>query len=330
MSQGIDRAKKFWKTTKEFSIAGIVQEAARPFNIAIVGTPEKREQILRHLFPGYSEDDVIPERSLVKAFESTSEESGFPQDAGPEYLVIDAGDGRSLATIGTPIYSISELGDWERVSERILDQRPDLALSLARRFPGLRPAVSERIIKDAARANAEFAMLNALPGVIPIVAPLLPVASIGDIFMLTKNQAMMLYKLAAIHELPLDMRSRSKDMAPLLGNAFGWRAIARELIGMVPGGVGLVARGAIAYAGTMALGKALLRFYQTGEKPTRAVFKELYEEASESAKEIARGTLKAIQSRGKRPAAIEPADGSVELVTSDTPVIAGADKEAID
>ena len=42
--------------------------------------------------------------------------------------------------------------------------------------------------------------LNALPGVIPIIAPLLPAAAIGDIFMLTKNQAMMLYRLAAIHE----------------------------------------------------------------------------------------------------------------------------------
>ena len=52
------------------------------------------------------------------------------------------------------------------------------------------------------------AWLSALPGVIPIIGPLLPAGAIWDILMLTKNQAMMLYKLAAIHELPLDAASR--------------------------------------------------------------------------------------------------------------------------
>ncbi len=310
---GFGRAKKFWDTTREVSVKQILRDAQKPFSIAIVGTPEKRAELLHHLFPNISDEDVIPERSLVKAFDSTSAEVGFPTDAGPDYLIIDAGGGRSLALLDAPVYSMDEMGGWERVSERILDERPDLALSLARRFPGLRPAVSQRIIKDTGLANAEFAMLNALPGVIPIVAPLLPAAAIGDIFMLTKNQAMMLYKLAAIHDLPLDLRSRSRDMAPLLGNAFGWRAIARELIGMVPGGFGLVARGAIAYAGTVALGKALLRFYETGQQPTRAVFKELYAEAQQGAKEVARGILKSIQERARRPVkAIESAEQEAE------------------
>lgn len=309
----IDRAKSFWKTTREVSIGQIAQQAQRPFSVAVVGTPENRQALLRHLFPDSVEGDVIPERSLVKAFDSTSEEVGFPVDAGPDYLVIDAGGGRALAPINSPIYSLDEMGGWERVSERILEQRPELMLSLARRFPGLRPAVSQRIIHDTAIANAEFAMLNALPGVIPIVAPLLPAASIGDIFMLTKNQTMMLFKLAAIHELPLDLRSRSRDMAPLLGNAFGWRAIARELIGLAPGGVGLAAKGAIAYAGTVALGKALQKLYETGEVPTKAALKVMYDEAMQGAKEISRGLLRSIQKRARKPvAAIEAAEKESE------------------
>src|SRR5205085_1889046 len=114
------------------------------------------------------------------------------------------------------------------------------------------------------------AMLSALPGVIPIIGPLLPPGALVDMFMLTKNQAMMLYKLAAIHDLPLDASSRSRDLGPLLANAFGWRALARELVGAVPGGIGMVARGTIAYAGTVAIGKSLSRLYQTGQKATRA------------------------------------------------------------
>jgi uncharacterized protein (DUF697 family) len=310
---GFEAAKRFWKTTKEVSIGQIAQAAQRPFSIAIVGTPERRAELLHRLFPNVAEGEVVPERSLVKAFDSTSTEVGFPADAGPDYLVIDAGGGRALTPINSPVYSIDEMGDVDRVLERVLDQRPELMLSLARRFPGLRPLVAQRIIHETALANAEFAMLNALPGVIPIVAPLLPAVSVGDIFMLTKNQAMMLYKLAAIHELPLDLRSRSKDMAPLLGNAFGWRAIARELVGMAPGGVGLVAKGAIAYAGTVALGKALERLYETGQVPTKAAVKELYDEAMSGAKEVSRGILASIRKRARKPVpAIEAAERESE------------------
>src|SRR5579872_615017 len=227
----IGKAKKFWDTTKEVSVTKIAREVEKPFSVAIVGTPERRADVMRHLFPGMSGEEVVPERSLVRAFDSTSEEAGFPADTAPEHVIIDAGGGRTDTPVGAPIYSVEELGGWDRVVERLLDQRPEIALSLGRRFPGLRHEVAERVIRDTALANAEFAMLNALPGVIPIIAPLLPAAAIGDIFMLTKNQAMMLYRLAAIHELPLDLRARSRDLAPLLGNAFGWRAIAREVIG---------------------------------------------------------------------------------------------------
>jgi uncharacterized protein (DUF697 family) len=288
----IGQARKFWKTTKEVSVGQIVREAEKPFSVAVVGRPERRAEVMRHLFPGIGGEDVVPERSLVRAFDSTSGESGFPADADSQYLIIDAGGGRAGAPLGAPIYSVEELGGWERVVERILDQRPDIALSLARRFPGLRHEVAERVIRDTALANAEFAMLNALPGVIPIIAPLLPAAAIGDIFMLTKNQAMMLYRLAAIHELPLDLRARSRDLGPLLGNAFGWRAIAREVVGAVPGGIGLVARGTIAYAGTVALGRALLKLYETGQQPTRAQITRLYKEAYAGAKETVKGLLK--------------------------------------
>jgi uncharacterized protein (DUF697 family) len=131
-------------------------------------------------------------------------------------------------------------------------------------------------------------MLNALPGVIPPLAILLPTTAIGDIVILAKNQAMMLFRLAAAHNLPLDLTSRSPDLAPLLGNAFGWRALARQLVAVVPGGVGVAARGAIAYAGTVALGEALRRLYALGQKPNRAQVARLYRESLTEARDVAK------------------------------------------
>jgi len=293
----IEKAKTFWKTIRSVSVAEIAQEAQRPFAFALVGAPERRAEVLEHLFPGAQEDEVLPERSLVRAFDSTSEEVGFPRESGSFDIVIDAGGGRVDAPVGTPVYSVEELGGWDRVVERILEERPDLMLSLARRFPGLREAVGQRVIKEAATANAQFAMLSALPAVVPIIGPLLSAASVSDMLMLTKNQAMMLFRLAAIYKLPLDVRARSRDLAPLLANAFGWRALARELLGVVPGGVGLVVRGSIAYAGTMALGKALHRYYVTGHLPTRAQINRFYKEAYASAKEIVREMARSLPAR---------------------------------
>jgi uncharacterized protein (DUF697 family) len=306
----VNLAKSFWKTIKSVSVKEVAKEARKPFAVAIVGQPEARERILLRLFPHMSEDDVLPQRSLIRTFDSTSVEDDFPQESGSFDMVIDAGGGRIDAPEGIRLYSVAEVGGWERLVERILDERPDLALSLARRFPGFRESVAERIVRDTSVANAEFAMISALPGIIPIIGPLLPAGAIGDLFMLTKNQAMMMYRLAAIYELPLDVSSRSRDLAPILAQAFGWRALAREIVGIVPGGVGLVARGSIAYAGTTAVGKAIHALYRTGKQPSRAQIREYYRQALASGKEIVRGIRSRLTSSGTRTLpyrrAIEP------------------------
>jgi uncharacterized protein (DUF697 family) len=113
------------------------------------------------------------------------------------------------------------------------------------------------------------------------------------------NQAMMIYRLAACFGMDLDPRARAGDVMPLAGNAFGWRAVAREIVGVVPGGVGVVGRGAIAYAGTVALGEAMHRYYALGERPTRYVLSALYRQSIAEAREVASGMLRRLRSTRK-------------------------------
>lgn len=277
----IGQAKSFWNILKTVTVRPIADAAAQSFAIAVVGEEAACEMVLQALEPGAA---VHPS---IRSYRSTSEEDGFPQSSGSFDIVIDAGGGRGAEPVRAPIYSISDLGGWDATVERILDEREELLLAMGRRFPGLRDAVSRRVIRETAVANAEFAMLNALPGLFPVLGIILPTAAVGDMVILAKNQAMMLYRLAAIHELPLDVRSRAQDLAPLLGNAFGWRAVAREVLGFVPGGVGLVAKGAVAYAGTVAVGEALRRYYTLGQRPSRSQFARLYREALAGAREVA-------------------------------------------
>ncbi len=288
----LGRAKSTWDILKTVSVGAISGEARVPVTVALVGAEDARRQALSSLYAGDESSVVHPE---LRVFDSTAAAAGFPQQAGMYDVVIDAGGGRTEAPPGVVLYRVADIGDWDRTVERILDDRPDLALTLARRFPGFRPEVSRRIVRDTALANAEFAMVNALPGIFPILGLLLPTAAVGDMLMLAKNQALMLFRLAAAHGQSLELRDRAKDLAPLLGNAFGWRAVAREVVGVVPGGVGLVARGAIAYAGTAALGEALRRFYAMGQRPTRAQINRYYREAMEDARVSARNVARRIR-----------------------------------
>lgn len=296
----IAKTSKFWKTMKQISVSQIGREAALPARLIVVGDAERRDQAVEELLGSQKTLPSAHEEPALRFFDSTDPATGFPHPLGPFDIVIDLGGGFAPDTAVAHYYNVDELGGWNRLVDRLLDVRPDLLLALGRRYPGLRKRVAERVIHDTSLANAEFAMLNALPGVIPIIAPLLPAAAISDIFLLTKNQAMMMYKLAAAHNLPLDIRARSRDLGPLLGNAFGWRAIARELVAVVPGGVGLAARGAIAYAGTAAVGKALNMLYQTGRPATKAQITKFYKEAYAGAKRIAAERLHVMRSQKRK------------------------------
>ena len=275
IGRGAQQARSFWRILRSVSVSDVAQEAGRPFALALVGDPESRADALARLYPG----DARVTHPALRQYDSTDPEHGFPADAGSYDVVIDAGGGRVAPPSGLPLYSVHDVGGWDRTVERILDDRRDLWVALARRFPGLRGEVSRRIVHETAVANAQLATLNALPGVVPLLGILIPTAMLGDIVLLTKNQAMMLLRLAAAHGRSLDLRDRSRDLAPLLGSAFGWRALARELVALVPGGVGVVARGSIAYAGTYAVGMAAARFYGFGERLTRAQLREMYREA---------------------------------------------------
>lgn len=289
----LDTARSFWRIMRSISLSEIVKESRRTFAIAVVGHPDKRRAVLRALFPDMPDEAVHP---LLRTFDSIAPEAGFPQESGSFDIVLDAGGGWVSTGVKVRLYSVIELGGWDAVVERVLDEHPDLMLSLARRFPGLRPAVSERIIRETATANAQFAMLNALPGMLPLLGILIPTAVLGDLVFLSKNQALMLYRLAAAHDLPLDVSARAQDLAPLLGSAFGWRALAREMVGFVPGGVGLVARGAVAYAGTYALGEAMRRFYAFGSRPTKALVAEVYRQSLGQARQVASDVAKRLRS----------------------------------
>ncbi|MCW3055907.1 MAG: hypothetical protein JWN14_5077 [Chthonomonadales bacterium] len=305
--------KGFWDRLKSISVAEIAREADRPLNVAIIGAPDVRAEAHTALYsdPGSIalQSGALPVAPALHGYDALTTEANFPNQPGIFDFVLDLGNGsREGLPAGTTVYSIRELGGWEATLDRIVEDRPDIELALARSFPIFRSRVAQRIINATAMTNAQFTMLTGIAAAFPLLAPLLAASSLSDIMILTKNQIMMSLRLAAIYGLEVDYRSRMKELAPILANAFGWRAIARELIGAVPV-VGVVAKPAISYAGTVTVGKAAQVYYQTGENLSVAQLRHIYKEAYAVSREKLRALATNVRSKrrqGQQPEAELP------------------------
>jgi uncharacterized protein (DUF697 family) len=92
----------------------------------------------------------------------------------------------------------------------------------------------------------------------------------ADTIVLTKNQLMMVYKIAAASGRDLDdQHAILREMIPVVGQGFLWRTVAREATTLLPLAAGTIPKVAIAFTGTYALGRAAELFYRFGKKPTK-------------------------------------------------------------
>ncbi|MCG8348459.1 MAG: hypothetical protein MI924_11860 [Chloroflexales bacterium] len=184
----------------------------------------------------------------------------------------------------------------DQLATALLDRLPgELHLSVARRVPGLRPFVARNLVNSTSFVNASYALASGLPAQIPILN--IPFAA-ADIVVLTKNQALMVYKLALAHGAPPEFQSRIREVAPVLGGAYVWRQIARSLVGLMPVW-GLVPKVTIAYAGTYTTGITAWRWYANGELVLGEQLKRISQEALAQGRARARNLLEQARQSGK-------------------------------
>jgi len=164
----------------------------------------------------------------------------------------------------------------DQLASALLGRLPaEQHLAAARRLPGLRAVFARDLIGSVAFSNATYALASGLPEQIPIIS--VPFAA-ADIVVLTKNQALLVYRLALAYGAPPDFQARIREVLPVIGGAFLWRQAARSLIGLIPVW-GLVPKIAIAYAGTYTTGVAAWRWYESGELVSTEQLKRISSEA---------------------------------------------------
>jgi uncharacterized protein (DUF697 family) len=135
-----------------------------------------------------------------------------------------------------------------KIAKLIAERADERAHTWAARLPVLRKPVVEHTIAKFARQNGILGAAIFIPG--------------ADMPVLTLNQIRMVFHLAAAYGEEMD-RDRAVEVIGVIGAAFGFRALAREALGVVPG-VGWAIKGGIAYVGTRALGKAAAAYFEAG------------------------------------------------------------------
>ncbi|GER85402.1 MAG: GTP-binding protein [Thermogemmatispora sp.] len=151
----------------------------------------------------------------------------------------------------------------EELIPAIIEASPEAALVIGRELPAFRRSAAQRIIRNAT--------------LLSLAAGLEPVPFI-DIPIILGTQVRLVLRLAALYGEPISsseaMRHARELILTMVGGA-GLRYLAEQVAKAVPVGGDLVA-GAIAAAGTWAIGQVALEYYDSGKQLTPRRLQQLY------------------------------------------------------
>jgi uncharacterized protein (DUF697 family) len=297
----------FWRLTRELDVGAIRDRFEQPVTLRILGSDLASARRIARLIepdPTWSEvsagvlGDDVRERgdayvaAIAGALDATGRRALSELSVSGAPLVVVQIQGESdMLVLGVPDQhavafepALSDDVARRRLFAALAQAAPDIMLPLGRRHPLLREATAEHLIRDTARVNAQFAAVSSLPANVPLIGGL--VGDMADIIVLTKNQLILLFKLAGLYGRDLELgRQLIAEVLPVVGGAFVWRSTARMLLGLVPPLFGLVPKTIVAYSGTFVVGELARYYYRHGRKPPDALVYQLRAEGVRLARE---------------------------------------------
>jgi uncharacterized protein (DUF697 family) len=197
-----------------------------------LGDPEDAD-VYVHVLAGErrNEDIALLRRARRARVPAIAVAVGFAEDATIPYVLAT-----DVVWVGA-----ADAFPLETLAHAIAVRLGEHGAPLAARVPLLREAVSEQLVTSFARKNGMLAAAVWIPG--------------ADLPFLALNEFRLVLRLAEAHGAAGDVGDRLPELAATLAAGFGLRALARELLDLIPG-IGWALKAAIAYGGTRALGEA--------------------------------------------------------------------------
>jgi uncharacterized protein (DUF697 family) len=153
-----------------------------------------------------------------------------------------------LATDVVPVHA-GEGFPVDAIARVIASRLGEEGAPLAARLPVLRRAVADVLVASFSRKCGVVAAAVFIPG--------------ADLPILALHQVRMLLRIEQAYGLDSDPRERAPELLATVVAGLGLRAVARQLVGIVPV-AGWAVKGAVAYAGTRALGQAAVARLEIG------------------------------------------------------------------
>lgn len=318
----IRRTRALFHIVREMSLDEIRDQAALQFSLVVTGPSQQARASIHDMLSGGVSGHGSPlvDHDSASGWTQDFERASlvlFALKAG-QVSIEDVNLLQRIASIGLPVLVVTvgspalvgeahslddfnKLVDSDRYRVRLLKlpaesgQRQLLRtilqdleafdIALARRLPPFRPLVSAQLINETSRANAEFALMSNIPALVPIVGGI--VSASADLLVLTKNQMLLVFKIAAAHGQDIHhSRKVLTEMVPVVGAGFFWRSLARELANLLPAGIAAIPKTTVAYSGTYVAGRSAQYYYSTGRRPSRETMTQFYKEAVDRARDL--------------------------------------------
>jgi len=300
-----------WGIIREINVAELREQAEQPIRIALIGASDARHALVQLLFE--QQQRFAGDYMAVEEYELPLPRTGklglqrcdlvvlLVNDTSIDADVAAAADQIQIAGVPaiavlvgaraiaqranvrhTPEIALTQVPNLDadtlaqRVAPAILERLPDdQRIAAARTIPALRDVLAKQLINDTSTSNATYALTSGIPEMVPVLnIPL----NAADLVVLTKNQVLLVYKVALVFGAPPDFQSQMREVLPVIGGGFFWRQIARQLVGLIPG-FGILPKVAVAYAGTYATGQAATRWYRSGDVLSQDALQRLYRQA---------------------------------------------------
>ena len=199
------------------------------FGVPVIVFAANREAVCANSkAAGYivSPEDIVAPSSQSSPLTLSDRTTGAP-------IELDTNDAQEM---------LKQFGEW------IINTFKDKQLAFASAFTCVRRPLALEKVRETAALNAGIGVVVIIPG--------------ADMPLMTLNQVKMLLDIAAAYGEELSL-GRIKEILAIVGGAFACRGLARQVLGVVPG-VGWAVKGGIGYAGTIAMGHALLEYFESG------------------------------------------------------------------
>lgn len=263
---------KIWDELSQINMHKINRVCQHNIQIGLVGSTAAIEDMMKWLvsfpyhnftFPVPDNDEIHSNKEMLKRLiiipVSTEEEFDKEKLKTSDFCIVESRIANEVKQFHTEVYPFDAADP--NLAAQILANHERIRFALSHNFPVFRPEHAKIEIQETAIQNTAWVLISTLPAYLPvphrtIVAPL---EMLADFIVLTLNEVKLMFELIGLLGEKIELR-HILDFAVVFGLAKLSRGIAVLILRSIPAHAAVLAKAALAYALTWAIGEAIVFF----------------------------------------------------------------------